>query len=70
MKNPIITRELLEWLEAVCDRAPKASDSNDVIRWKAAQRNVHTTVKNLFDSQNASHGNKAVELGFTIKSDT
>lgn len=70
MVHPIITSHTLDWLRVVCDVPPKSSDSNDVIRWKAAQRNIYIQAKALYDNQNKSSGNAAEKLGYNIKSDT
>lgn len=68
MKNlPIITREVLEWLEAVCSVPVKASDSDNVIRWRTAQRDIYLQAEALYYQQQGT--DKAKEHGFKVKSD-
>jgi hypothetical protein len=71
MMQLVISKQTLDWLEALCDIPAKPKDSNEILRWKAAQRDVFLRAQSFYNTQldPNSKTSKAEELGYNIKSD-
>jgi hypothetical protein len=71
MALPVVTKDVLDWLKVLCDIPAKSKDSPNILRWKAAQRDVYLRAKAVHESQlnPGAAQSKAEKLGYKIKSD-
>lgn len=70
--NPMITSEMLAFLKQICDVPARASDTNEVLRWKCAQREVYLKAKELHEramSKDNKASTKAESLGIQTRSE-
>lgn len=70
--NPVITKDVLDYLKAVCDVPAKQSDSGKVIRWKAAQRDIYLKAEHQYNrsmERESTATNQAENLGIKIRSE-
>lgn len=67
MKLPLITDEVIDFLSTRFDTPVSINDTNEQIRWKAAQADVVRQIKSVYSMQKS--GDKGATQGFNIKMD-
>tara|TARA_R110000851_G_scaffold317339_1_gene480800 strand:+ start:27401 stop:27646 length:246 start_codon:yes stop_codon:yes gene_type:complete len=71
-RPPVITKDVLDYLKAVCDVPAKQSDNDKTIRWKAAQRDIYLKAEYQYErsmERPNTASNKAENLGINIRSE-
>lgn len=68
--NPVITKDILDYLEKICDVPALQSDDDNALRWKAAQRDIYLRAKFQYEQSMMrpnTGANAAAQLGIEVR---